>query len=84
MLLYSKLYFSNKTIVLFLKKPYLVCTTLILIDSNIRMEIQISPNINQEHLTFNLQKQKQKLSTFKNKNFEPSKTITRTFNLQIL
>jgi hypothetical protein len=32
---YPKLYFSNKTIILFLKKPYLVCSTLILMDSNI-------------------------------------------------
>jgi hypothetical protein len=35
MSLYSKLYFSNKTTILFLKKLYIVCTTLILMDSNI-------------------------------------------------
>jgi hypothetical protein len=35
MLFYSKLYFSNKTTILFLKKIYIVCITLILMDSNI-------------------------------------------------
>jgi hypothetical protein len=32
---YTRLYFSNKAIILFLKKPYLVYSTLILMDSNI-------------------------------------------------
>jgi hypothetical protein len=40
MFLYSKPYFSNTTIILFLKRHYPVCTTLILMDSNI---IKIQP-----------------------------------------
>jgi hypothetical protein len=35
MFFYSRIYISNKTNILFLKKLYLVCTTLILMDSNI-------------------------------------------------
>jgi hypothetical protein len=35
MLFYSKLDFSNKTTNLFLKKIYIVCIALILMDSNI-------------------------------------------------
>jgi hypothetical protein len=37
---YSRLYFSNKKIVLSLKNPYLICTTLILMDLNI---IKVGP-----------------------------------------
>jgi hypothetical protein len=40
MLFYSRLYFSNKKIVLFLKKPYIICTTLILMDLNM---IKVGP-----------------------------------------
>jgi hypothetical protein len=39
-LFHSRLYFSNKTTILFLKKPYIVCTTLILMDSNIGVKAQ--------------------------------------------
>jgi hypothetical protein len=77
MLFYSRLYFSNKTIILFLEKPYLVCTTLILANSNIIMK--------QKSQTFNLQKQEHESLTSKNKNknFQPSKIKTRTINFEI-
>jgi hypothetical protein len=95
-LLLKNIFFKQNHYFIFFK-PYLVCTTLILIDSNI---VKIQPfntkttkviiNAQKIHDTKNTQKNisqniNHRLSTSKNnnKNLQPSRIKTKTFNLQV-